>query len=69
MSPDNEMLWLERGVLLTLWIEFFYDLFWNNREAQLKRRKSEKAKNARNKITVGNPLNLEPEQRAQSSPQ
>jgi len=37
---------LETAVLITLWIEFFYDLLWNNREARLKRRKREKAKKA-----------------------
>jgi len=35
---------LETAVLVTLWIEFFYDLLWNNREARLKRRRNEKAK-------------------------
>jgi hypothetical protein len=27
------------AILLTLWIEFFYDLMWNNHEARLKRRR------------------------------
>ena len=53
---------LETAVLITLWIEFFYDLLWNNKEAQIKRRRNEKVKNSRNQIKVSNTPNLEPQQ-------
>jgi hypothetical protein len=56
---------LEIAVLITLWIEFFYDLIWNNHEARLKRRKNaKKTKDPGNQITISNPINLEQKQGA-----
>jgi hypothetical protein len=62
---------LETAVLVTLWIEFFYDLLWNNREAQIKRRKAnvKKAKDPRNQIAISNTPNLEPERGTTSNSQ
>lgn len=44
---------LDAAILLTLWIEFFYDLVWNNREARLRRRKNAKKKPEFENLLVG----------------
>lgn len=33
---------LEIGVLITLWVEFFYDKWWNDQEQRRKRRAKRK---------------------------
>lgn len=64
----NDPVTLDQWILLTLWVEFVYDLLWNNREAQLKRRKNEKAKESRNKAKVSDTPNLEQKQGTPGNP-
>lgn len=44
---------LDAAILVTLWIEFFYDLLWNNYEARLKRRRNARKKPEFEHLTVG----------------
>ena len=54
---------IEIAVLITLWIEFAYDAWWNSRENRLKRRKQrEKAQKPRSEAPVSHTPNLEPKQ-------
>lgn len=50
MNPDRI---IEIAILLTLWVEFFYDAYWNNRERRLKRTKQIRKKYDFQSLTTG----------------
>lgn len=44
---------IEIAILVTLWIEFFYDAIWNNRERRLKRHRQARKKPEWENLTQG----------------
>jgi hypothetical protein len=44
---------IEVAILLTLWVEFWYDAWWNTRERRMKRTKQARKKHEFENLTTG----------------